>query len=491
MKNDIFDIKKKLLNIYKLLKDNKWFTLVELIVTITILAILWTISFMSFNWYSKNARDWVRISDINNLKKNLEFFVIEKWFYPTPDLWVNITNSWEIAWIQWTIWDNVIKNLRNINKKPTYPLAWNEYTYSITNLKNEYQIWSIYEWTSVLSNNNNKQLLRTKLIQVNAEDKNITAMVVWNYNDKILKINSWSSNCVYAIPSIINSDITETNVIDILNKNLFVYDKYNNLPASYKNNWYTMTWWFNFQPWWSIELFCWTIQELNKTWNMLLFVDNLKNAYSWTIISWLDPYRDLMNTEIETNPLQAKELVTNYLKNGLWWVYYIAPQIWAVYSSCTLDWETIENEQIITAYSEKDIVWDATYECNDRKQIRICADWKITWDSNYQFMTCLKWTPDNCPANTNYTFNEHIYSIPLLNHTELKTNTISTSISIPNWTKTYTLETVTCNDWTLINPQENSSPTISCNTNYHTDDNVTCILDDCVFWTSPIWECSL
>ena len=45
------------------------FTLVELIVVITILAILWTVAFISFQWYTKDTRETVRISDIQNIKK--------------------------------------------------------------------------------------------------------------------------------------------------------------------------------------------------------------------------------------------------------------------------------------------------------------------------------------------------------------------------------------------------------------------------------------
>jgi len=57
----------------------KWFTLVELIVVITILAILWTIAFISLQWYSKSARDSKRISDIQNIKKYLELFALNTW----------------------------------------------------------------------------------------------------------------------------------------------------------------------------------------------------------------------------------------------------------------------------------------------------------------------------------------------------------------------------------------------------------------------------
>ena len=44
-----------------------WFTLVELIVVITILAIIWTIAFISLQWYSSDARNTKRESDLASL----------------------------------------------------------------------------------------------------------------------------------------------------------------------------------------------------------------------------------------------------------------------------------------------------------------------------------------------------------------------------------------------------------------------------------------
>ncbi|MDD2908086.1 MAG: prepilin-type N-terminal cleavage/methylation domain-containing protein [Candidatus Gracilibacteria bacterium] len=52
-------------------KNNKAFTLVELIVVITILAILGTIAFINLQGYSVSARDGKRISDINNIMKKI------------------------------------------------------------------------------------------------------------------------------------------------------------------------------------------------------------------------------------------------------------------------------------------------------------------------------------------------------------------------------------------------------------------------------------
>jgi len=50
----------------------KAFTLVELIVVITILSILSTIAFVSFNGYASNARDSVRLTNLDDLAKALE-----------------------------------------------------------------------------------------------------------------------------------------------------------------------------------------------------------------------------------------------------------------------------------------------------------------------------------------------------------------------------------------------------------------------------------
>ena len=123
-----------------------WFTLVELIVVITILAILWTIAFISLEWYASQARDSKRLSDIQNIKTSLELFSLNTWKYPTPDTWFDVTYDSDIVWTQWVIWDNVTTNLsRNLNSKPVDPLTETEYTYSVINSQTKYELLSIYE----------------------------------------------------------------------------------------------------------------------------------------------------------------------------------------------------------------------------------------------------------------------------------------------------------------------------------------------------------
>ena len=79
----------------------QWFTLVELIVVITILAILWSIAFISLQGYSSDARNSKRTSDINSIEWALSTQLAQGQTilsFVTPD-----TNS-QITWLQvaWT-----------------------------------------------------------------------------------------------------------------------------------------------------------------------------------------------------------------------------------------------------------------------------------------------------------------------------------------------------------------------------------------------------
>jgi prepilin-type N-terminal cleavage/methylation domain-containing protein len=76
------------------------FTLVELIVVITILAILGTIGFIQLGGFAGSARDSVRISNLQALKKGLDLSQIQTGVYPLPESSVNITASGTIIGYQ-------------------------------------------------------------------------------------------------------------------------------------------------------------------------------------------------------------------------------------------------------------------------------------------------------------------------------------------------------------------------------------------------------
>lgn len=91
--------------------NNKAFTLVELIVVITILAVLGTIAFVSFNWYLSDAKQTTNKTNIRLIEKNLQIFYTKHALYPNPENSVNITSSGTVVAQQWQIWNRVLSQI--------------------------------------------------------------------------------------------------------------------------------------------------------------------------------------------------------------------------------------------------------------------------------------------------------------------------------------------------------------------------------------------
>lgn len=125
-------------------KTNFWFTLVELIVVITILAILGTIWFVSFNSYFWTARDSVRITDINNIYSQLNMIWWTEWAMPLPDDRINITSSGEVIAYQWYAWENVLANIK-VDKWWKDPGLNTYYTYYLQSGRKSAQIMAYFE----------------------------------------------------------------------------------------------------------------------------------------------------------------------------------------------------------------------------------------------------------------------------------------------------------------------------------------------------------
>ncbi len=84
--------------------QQKAFTLVELIVVITILAILGTIWFVSYTWFMSTARDSNRLTQLEWIHNWLESYKT-RWKLPLPDDSVTIYASWTIIWYQWNAYE--------------------------------------------------------------------------------------------------------------------------------------------------------------------------------------------------------------------------------------------------------------------------------------------------------------------------------------------------------------------------------------------------
>lgn len=117
----------------------KAFTLVELVITITILVILSTIAFVSFQSYTKDSRDANRLTSINELTKALELEYSKNGSYPTPETSVNILFSGAMLWTQWVIW-STLWNTLNLSSTLKDPLTQKYYTYSIDDSWEKYSV---------------------------------------------------------------------------------------------------------------------------------------------------------------------------------------------------------------------------------------------------------------------------------------------------------------------------------------------------------------
>jgi prepilin-type N-terminal cleavage/methylation domain-containing protein len=391
------------------------FTLVELIVVITILAILWTIAFISLQWYSKDARDSVRISDMSRIKTSLELFHLDSGKYPEAnDNSFPVTYSWAVARTQWFFWETTFSNVEKLDKIPKDPLTDKEYIYSTTNTRQEFEIACVMEWDEISFIWN----------QVNAWNKTAILKITGTYNWKILKVSTGGIDYVLAVPSIINwSWLT---LEEIIPSKFLAYDGYKNLPAQYD--------WWTYNVLWDSDIrlvdqidyvvFSWDIKDLSDTTNTgtlarASLIANLQKAYTWTDISNIWEIAEILNTEwskaIES---LASTIVNNDLGGSFiasstvsWWPIPTNTAWWLSFTDTDDNtWQIWWTLTITAAWDESDI-----------------DSYIIYWWSNTT--TKLNWTPITTITSdgTNKTYN------------------FSANTSIPSWA-TYLL-VFTKNTW--------------------------------------------
>lgn len=95
-------------------KNYAGFTLVELIVVMTILMILGAIGFTQLGGFQGSARDSSRLSDINNLSKGFDISMIKSGSYPAPDNAFAVTYSGGLLWNQGTAGNSVVNSIGSV-----------------------------------------------------------------------------------------------------------------------------------------------------------------------------------------------------------------------------------------------------------------------------------------------------------------------------------------------------------------------------------------
>lgn len=93
---------------YFLSRKKRAFTLIELLVVIVIIGILTSIGVSTFESYKSKARDAQRIRDLNDMKRSLDLYVIDKGSLPRPTEYGEATSS-PGMWDNW--WDSSAEDL--------------------------------------------------------------------------------------------------------------------------------------------------------------------------------------------------------------------------------------------------------------------------------------------------------------------------------------------------------------------------------------------
>lgn len=120
-------------------------TLVELIISISILSILSTIGFISYTQYNSKTRDTVRTNDLKSIERVLSLHQSRNLTYPLPTDAITISHSWATFWTQWVFWKETVVQTGKILWELRDPRYNNQYTYSVTANRKEFQLWALYE----------------------------------------------------------------------------------------------------------------------------------------------------------------------------------------------------------------------------------------------------------------------------------------------------------------------------------------------------------
>ncbi len=439
------------------------FTLVELIVVITILSILWTIAFISLQWYSTDARDSTRLSDISSMKTSLELFHLDAWKYPNPTSWVNITYSWAVVWNQWTFWETVYTNTSKLDKIPLDPITDKEYTYSVITSQNEFELWWIMEGDEI-SMNNEKWIMNNVVSQTNAGEVEAIAYTTWNYNWTMAKSLSGSTCNVLSIPTIITNDTSVTDLQQIVTEKKLVYNKYKNLPSTFKWSKFKHDAWFDFTTnnllAYSDASSCSPLTDTTSYTARVNLVKWLKDAYSWSIVQNEWEIKNISDLTIDTNnPSQdLLNYAASFVNNTLWAKLEISG------NSVVSWWQTLDSN---CNNPDISLWWQTWAWCNSTLWNGIewwkqdnWIDWTITncypnydWVSNTSNCNSYStWMTSNYKANLWYIWNTTNWDTEVDNIWWKLYTWYNMDSACPSWRKV-----PTDNDWELLEDNLNKS----------------------------------
>ncbi|MDA7494794.1 prepilin-type N-terminal cleavage/methylation domain-containing protein [Candidatus Gracilibacteria bacterium] len=203
----------------------KGFTLIELVVVMSIVGVLATIGFTSYVSYSETSRDVSRISNLNDLKKSLELTKSSVGDYPTPDEAFSVYFDGKEIWKQGIVGPKTKKHIKfqSTQLDPKYEDI--DYTYTLSSDGDKFEIGTIIE--------NDENLPLGRLFTNTFANSSEIAFTHGNYHAKFFSTKENGITTVFSIPSMtMNSDIDVHLNIDQSTDD-FVIQGTQTIPASY------------------------------------------------------------------------------------------------------------------------------------------------------------------------------------------------------------------------------------------------------------------
>ena len=321
-------------------KSQKAFTLVELIVVITILAILGTIAFISLQWYSANARDSVRIANLTNMSKGLSILVVKDSDLPEPSGNITtITLSGSTLMTQWEMTQAMAEQNLKMTGDIVDPVDWSNPIYSLATNKKKFQIALFLEAESLaVSYKNSKSTAPMNLFNSTYSADWKTFITKWNKLWIVLSDDEVPVNQASGAPTTLELITTTTNHKIYLDDTEVLEWQWSALSAinpisSCKR--ILETWWARATNWWDG---IYTINPSGTSFSV--YCDMTTDWGGWTLVSY-------------AGKINWTKSATTWKTSGFW--YPLLFNWWSVQSNSMFDKSSFSRFDILKPYAA---IWD-------------------------------------------------------------------------------------------------------------------------------------
>ena len=388
-----------------------WFTLIELIIVIAIIAIL-TVSAMMLltKWLSK-SRDSRRMADLENIKNALQVSFVEKEKYPLPDEYTTFLASGINIWYQWVIKTGVIEKIDSLKRVLKDPDG-SYYTYRVNTKQNKFEIvaylenwidmWYLVDnkifadsyynknifikWHNMwLITDNNKKPINLVLNWTWEIDLVNTSDVLTAYFKEWIITWTWKDLITVVLANVSSEE--EKNLILSYDKSLVWWWKFDKgtgnvvYDSSSYNNSGIIYWWANWTSWkiWKALFFDWNDDyvEINDS-------DSL-DVQKISISAYINTYGTGINSSYWPR-IVSKWWTTNSEQYGLW-IGYKQDGEYISKINARLDVSTLNNNTWIWTDNYWDLKnkWHHIVITYDWDKLLYYLDWEKVAEDNESF----------------------------------------------------------------------------------------------------------